>query len=213
MYASHVLDFEAMTPGKAAAPSNYLCFAFAVGVASCGGGRGEPIDCSWFEGPNCWRDFRESVAACVPLITGVAQIADLSEDRQSCEYFDGTTVLFSEPLPASGDEEVLWDFEVQRDGETCLKHQDLRKQGKHGGFEATTEAGTFVMENTGSSLELTCPDGQEYSLAGSHIADCDHELLPTATISQSDGWYYYAYNGDPVTDGQVLNCVSDEYVW
>lgn len=134
------------------------------------------IDCEWFAGDNCWKDTVTAAAACAAPEgeTGVFDAA-----FEVCTFTDGTEVHFAEPPPVEGSpnegdtQSYFWDFEIAAGGSTCMSmvESDLS-------WEFETSIGTFLYEFESLTTHITCPDGEQGSISGFAMLECEFGDLP-----------------------------------
>jgi len=145
---------------------------------------GDEIDCSWFEGDNCWKDAVASAAACAaPDEYGV-----WNADFTSCSFTDGTEVRFDTPAPVAGSPteddffDFVWNFDIVVGGSVCLNYGTDDTL-----WSVDTPDGTFTSYTEGGTTQYTCPAGDQYTIgAFSLFSDCDWNTLP-GYISSSGG--------------------------
>jgi hypothetical protein len=162
----------------------FFSFSCAVVIAACGsssGSAGNPIDCNWLAGSNCYKATVSATSACLPDSTTSGA---LSADGKTCTYPSGQVITFDPPvmMPLSADQ--LLHFTLTSGGTQCLKVD----QGGSGSFTVTTTDGTFASTSQGGVLTATCPDGSSYSVSGSNalaLLSCDGGGTPPSTASGS----------------------------
>ncbi|WP_428263622.1 hypothetical protein [Haliangium sp.] len=179
-------------------------------MAACGDDGGPiPIDCSWFEGDNCWKDSVAAAYACVdPNAEGTFHAS-----RGECMYADGTTVTFAQPVPSTGFEDYEWSFSIgPADGEACMSFEDSDALG---GSELVLETSegrfreTANLTATGGTLRFDCPDGTSYQIGVIAALECDLSTVPGHVAVSSGGTVSFNFLGRASTDGDLFSCSDD----
>ncbi len=180
----------------------WMCLSWMGLAAACGGGddedegalRGTRIDCSWFQGDNCYKRALATVESCVE--TGVGQF---SADGARCTYTTGTTLNFRKPVDVDAPLIEDWDFEVVTNFGQCLAYQELE-----GEVRMETRDGTFSTELVGIGMQITCPDGTQFQMPNAFdTLDCGFNNLPGSFTSHSGDLMSFGLLGGP--DGEVVN--------
>jgi hypothetical protein len=159
---------------------------------------GEPIDCSWFEGENCWKEQVASAAACA----APEGFGTFNADYTICSYADGTEVHFDSPAPAAGspteDEffDYLWSFEIFVGGTSCTSYTTGEAT-----WSLETPDGVFTALTQSGTTQYTCPAGDQYTIgAMAAFTDCDWGSLPSY-VATSGSSLMFALSG---TDDHVI---------
>jgi len=167
--------------------------ALGCGDDGDGGLPGEPVNCEWFTGENCWRRAANEFAACASNSQGT-----FDGDKTECTTADGGRVAFASPVPSDILVEDPWDFEVESNGTRCGRYQS----DDHS-IELTTASGTVRVTVHGTSGEVvTCPDGSEYSISLSSLFECPFEL-PGISWVQGDSLRVNLVGAD---DSVIFDC-------
>ncbi len=158
----------------------FCAFSCAVAMAACGsssGSAGNPLDCNWLAGSNCYKATVSATSACLPDST---TSGTLSADGKTCTYANGQVITFEPPvmMPLSTGQPL--HFTLTSGGTQCLK---VDESGS-GSFTLTTTDGTFASALQGGVLTATCPDGSSYGVSGSSalaLLYCDGGGTPPST--------------------------------
>jgi hypothetical protein len=118
---------------------------------------GQPLDCAWLHGDNCWKTTVRAAKSCVPP---ASETGTLTADGSSCSYASGTTVAFQTklelPQPEFGQDD--WDFVESQGTTACVEYHDHLDSDR-----ALTVLGQAYREKSeGRALQVTCPDGSQY---------------------------------------------------
>jgi hypothetical protein len=133
-------------------------------VAACGSpsGTSGALDCAWLASNNCWKQAAAAAEACLPPSN---EVGTLSTDAMTCTYASGDVVTSPASLLSSSGTPNLT---VTHAGQTCLHFES-------GGGMVTlgTSAGTVYIENDGTTVTVSCPDGsRDSSPAQSAFRSC-----------------------------------------
>jgi hypothetical protein len=130
---------------------------------------GEPIDCSWFAAPNCWKEVVDAAYACANAPEGTFDAA-----RSQCTGTD-VNVTFAAPVPTnlSNDETYRWDVKVSRAGTQCVHVVETEM-----GLDVLSSAGQVRQGVEGNNMILHCPDGSRYSIDAFAALGCGFDALP-----------------------------------
>ena len=96
-----------------------------------------------------------------------------------CTFSDGTEVRFAEPAPVDGSPtegasyEYEWNFEMVSGGGSCMVLQQTELN-----WDLETPIGTFLYEFDSLSADITCPDGEQASINGFAMLECELGDLP-----------------------------------
>jgi hypothetical protein len=158
-------------------------FSFSLALAvGCGGGNGpagNPIDCNWLSGPNCYQSTFSPAFGCLPNAMG-----KLSADGKTCTFASGQIITFDSPVTVPLPSGALVSFTLTTGGGTqCLK----ATQSSADSFTLTTSAGTFVWTAGGGAASAVCPDGSSYAGSGSSLfqAETCAKTLPPDLLVES----------------------------
>ncbi len=165
---------------------------------------GAPLDCAWLASENCWKTLVSDARSCVPPAdeTGV-----LTADGSSCTYDSGASVDFMRALALPVDSTTPWYFTQSADGDDCVRF-DSRLQQE---FTLSVQGRTFVEKSRGFALQMTCPDGTQYSTDnGPALFNCaDYQSnTPGRALWSSDTSVNFALrtgHGDTLT---VFDCAE-----
>ncbi len=164
------------------------------------------IDCSWFAGPNCWKDSVAAAYTCVaPDATGTFDAA-----RETCTYADGTTVRFAEPVPGSL-ENYDWRFDIgpASGGSACMSFAE-QEDASGSEVELVTSLGTFrevtTLSDTDGTLRIECPDGVRYQIGVIAALQCELSTLPGNVAVLSTGTVRFNFLGRSSTEGNLISC-------
>lgn len=175
-----------------------LFLAAASGLLGCSQEEddAEALSCEFFEADNCWREALLEAAACVP---GSEDRGMFNADLTSCTYADGSTVTFDEPAQVPQGDEVLWDFTVSTpSAEACASFYDDTELGSgSGSIELTTASGTVTESLVGTTLTVTCPEGDRYRGSSFSLLQCDDLFtdLPGRSTAWSDTSLSFSLSG------------------
>lgn len=160
---------------------------------------GEPLTCELLAGDNCWKEGVAEAAACLPETTeGV-----FTADRTTCDFADGSRVVFVEALPEELDG-WLFDFVLEdASGSECM------------GFRQTEDVNT--LDTSSGTVEqrpwqfvgvaLECQDGSLYTMDSAFgLMECDWDHLPGTAWSWSGGHMSFSLNGGPEDTGFSFSC-------
>jgi len=141
---------------------------------------GQPLDCAWLAGDNCWKDMIQAAMACVPPSS---ESGTLTADGSSCSYASGTSVTFNTkivlPFPDSGQDD--WDFSLASGGTECLSYHDDASDNER----LTVQGMTYSEKTVGVGLQVTCPDGTQYAAQNAFdLLNC------TDFFSEAPGYAY-----------------------
>jgi hypothetical protein len=117
---------------------------------------GEPLDCAWFTGDNCWKTLVQSAASCAPP---EAETGTLSEDGKSCTYAGGYDVTFDEPLTLPLDDFPPWNFVQKKDGAPCVTYDENPDSSLY----LDVRGMQFKQVAVGFGAQFTCPDGSQFA--------------------------------------------------
>jgi hypothetical protein len=163
------------------------------------GPKGTQIDCTWFEGDNCYKQALASAKSCLP---DDAALGTLSAAGDRCTYASGHTVTFNKPVDLQASDDRAWDFDVTTSAGQCLGYHETS-----GGFRLVTPNGTFIEDSSRGALQLTCPDGSQFYMANVFEAlNCGFQNLPGYATSSSSNSVVFSFIG--ATDGglSVFEC-------
>jgi hypothetical protein len=124
------------------------------------------LDCTFLDGPNCWKTAAASADSCLPE---VGMLATLSTDGTMCVYTSGSVVTFPSSVIPVGMSNFT-AFTLTTGGTACLAYAQQGTQGS----TLMTPAGTVTLsvEADGGSLGLTCPDGTMYAGPVAALSSC-----------------------------------------
>lgn len=136
----------------------------------------EELTCEYLEDEdNCWAVAAAALKDCLP--EGQTE-AVLAADRESCEFSDGTRIVFEDALPMDTIDLERFAFTIMKNGAPC------------GGFVDTFEnkmeltgGGETVTSQLRGDFELICGDGQEYETEFETLFDCEYGSQPTDGFS------------------------------
>jgi hypothetical protein len=171
----------------------------------------ELLDCDWAQtNENCWKPFVLAVDNCLgqgdagPVRD--AQPGVLSADRKSCTYANGTTIVgavpIDQPITDASDDRPR-SFVVQlASGQVCLRYD--QSVYLEAGVQGTVvgPSGTLKWNNDGTTLTITCPNGNVVHGRNDSLLDC---LLP----GELPGYAYY--NTDTTAFFQLLGQTAPLY--
>jgi hypothetical protein len=151
-----------------------LAFLVSVSVMACSGDESSdddapaeadgPLDCALIEGPNCYNQMITGLS-CVPP---EEERGVLSADRTSCDYADGTRVIFLDPAPSTL-ENITWHFALEKNGARCFEYEGLGRKTRYTSGNETTR----LEATAGGSMDLTCSDGKLYRAPDAFaVLDC-----------------------------------------
>jgi hypothetical protein len=185
----------------------------ALSTLGCSGGddddeavlAGQPLDCAWFMGDNCWKTLVASAASCVPP---AAEQGVLSADGKACTYASGYDIVFNEPvvLPLALDPPPSWDLVQKKDGVPCVTYSDPGTS-----LLVDVQGMSFKEVSVGFATQMTCPDGSQF--ATQNVLDlletCGLEILgfgPGSTFSGGDSSVNFSLLTGTESSLRVLYC-------
>jgi hypothetical protein len=185
----------------------WMCLSWMGLAAACGGDdededttlKGTAIDCSWFEGDNCYKQALATIESCTE--TGIGQF---TADGAQCTYTTTrTNITFSPPVDLQGSLDQDWNFDMVTNLGQCMGYEDTGTR-----LRLETRSGTFVREQVGRGLQLTCPNGQQFHMVRALDAlDCGLQNLPGHGVSRSGGITSFSLTGGPGGDFvRVFSC-------
>jgi hypothetical protein len=146
-----------------------------TGCAEDDDDRFEALTCEYLSDPgNCWAEAAVELASCVP--GPEEEYGIIAADRASCEFSDGSRVVFDEALP-----EDIFDLErlamtFERDGSECGRFVDTfanRMELEAGSLGAVSQL------RAGGRFELLCDAGPSYFSEFDLLFECPGGTAPT----------------------------------
>ncbi len=163
------------------------------------GPKGTKIDCTWFEGDNCWKRALASASACLPESSA---LGTLSAAGDRCTYSSGHTVTFNKPVNLESNGDDPWDFSISSSAGQCLSYRETTT-----GFTLVTPAGTFTEGAVGQALQLTCPDGSQFYMESAlGVLECNLFDLPGYSTSSSSSSVVFSFIGAEDGSQDVFEC-------
>ena len=159
----------------------------AVGVGLLAG-CGSDLTCALLEDPNnCYATEAAALAACIPL--GATVTATLSDDRTTCTFLDGVTVVFDQPLTelfAEANSEYGISFNVYApDGSTCGHLYWIENASNVLEITVGNQSVGFETPLDGDDWRLTCPSHTYTASAGNQLA-CQSPTVVVPGVAYSD---------------------------
>jgi hypothetical protein len=178
----------------------WMCLSWMGLAAACGGDdedepdttlKGTAIDCSWFQGDNCYKQALATLETCTE--TGIGQF---SADGARCTYPTGTTITFNKRVNLNDTLSQDWDYDMVTNFGKCMSYEDTTT-----GLRLETRDGAFVTEQVGRGLQITCPNGQQFHMVRAlDSLDCGLQNLPGRGVSRSGGLTSFSLSGGPEGD-------------
>lgn len=147
--------------------------ALAIAIVLAGGcGGSEELTCELLADPtNCWASAAADAAACLPAMPAVGT---LRADRTGCDFANGGTVRFDQPLPMRTEDLDHLTFDVTGPG--CSWRFTDTFQNR---MELTVGIDTEVSElHPDDSFHLHCSGGTDYETSFDTLFTCQPPARP-----------------------------------
>ena len=158
-------------------------------IASCvalaaAGGCSDPdtLTCEWLaSADNCWSNTALMAATCLPSETASGTF---SADNSTCNYPDGSGVVFTPALVLPLPDDPAWNFTVDGVNGACLHYEETAA-----GIKLTV--GSQMVTNTfsGLGMTITCPDRSSVQTANAiNLLGCPGSVgaVPGHFVGYSD---------------------------
>lgn len=163
-----------------------LASAGCVDSSGSATGIGTPVTCEWFAGDNCWKTTAAEANACIESGT----TGTLSSDWLTCSYENGTQISFGTSPATSMADDYLWDFDITTAGRSCASYVDF---GNNTGFSLETASGEFREDIVGGQMNISCPNGQQFTMPALGALSCLTQGLPGTAWSNSESFASFSF--------------------